>query len=114
MVLPLDVERRLLALEKELNDAQRDLMSAEDAYNNAKRDYDLGMAKARIALKSSGEKMTVQEFDDRSLVICEDLYTELLAAEVWQRGAKANINRIHALIDIARSLGASVRSAMEL
>jgi hypothetical protein len=114
MILPAHIEKRLLDLEKELNDAQSDLVEAEAAYNRSKTEYELGMARTRLGLAGSGVKMTVQDREDTALTQNEKHYRAMMSDEAWVRGSRANVNRVRSQVDITRSLGASVRSAMEM
>lgn len=109
---PAEVERRLLELEKLLNDAQDDLEAAEAEYATAKAQFEINMAKQRLS--QSGAKKTVQEKEDTALVACETQAIALSAADAWVRGARANMTRIRTQVDIARSLGAGIRTAMEM
>lgn len=112
------VESRLVALGRELDTAHRDLVSGEHAYYAAKSTYEVAVAKVRLAIgadhAASGVRSTVQEREDRALLAVADQATTLATAEAVVRAARANVARIRTHIDIARSLGTSVRAALDL
>ena len=114
MLVPGAVEQRLIELEKALDDAYEDLLDAEGAYQQAKHEFDLGMAKARIDIGVTMPKATVQYKEDLALIRNEGEYQRKLAADALVAGARANVQRLRAKADIARSLGAGLRSQMEL
>lgn len=118
LILPGDVDRRLIALSKELDSACGALMHAEKEYMRAKTSYELSSAEARMKAKQTaierGAKITVQDCDDQSLLACRDELTRLNAAEGTVKASRANNARLRVQIDIARSVGASVRAAMDM
>ena len=118
IVTPAQVEQKLLGLSREYDEAYEALRVAEDAYGAAKPAYEIKAARERMAAQTraleSGRKITSQEKDDISLVACQLEYTQLYAAEAVVRSARANAARLRTQIDIARSIGTSVRAAMDL
>lgn len=118
VVTPAQVEQKLVALSREYDDAYQALYEAEFRYGQAKPAYEVKVAKSRMAAQAraleSGRKLTSQEKDDLSLIECELEYTELFAAEAVVRAARANAQRLRTQIDIARSIGTSVRAALDL
>jgi hypothetical protein len=118
IITPEKVERRLRELGRELDAAQSDLVLAEDSYAKWKADFEVDVAKARIRIgknaASDGVKITVQEKEDKALIECETQYRGLLGSEAVVKATRANMQRIRTQIDIARSVGTSVRSAMEV
>lgn len=117
VITPMQVERRLLQLSKELDEATQMLHNAEHGYMDSKTTYELAAAKARMHHKqraiNRGIKATVQEIDDESLLACREELTMLNTTEAIVRSARANLARIRTQIDIARSIGTSVRASME-
>lgn len=111
-VSPSSVEKRLVQLSKELDEAHTDLVRAESDYFNAKADLEIVLARTRMELGIV--KMTVQEKEDRALLKCKDQHYRLAAAEAVVRAARANSARLRTQVDIARSVGTSVRSALDL
>lgn len=118
VILPAHVDRRLIQLSKELDAATTWLMDAEEGFMAAKTAHDLAAATSRMKIKQrlieNGEKPTVQEIDDRSLIAIRAELTELNACEGIVKAARANSARLRVQIDIARSVGASVRAAMDV
>lgn len=113
LITPANVEHRLVTLSAELDEATDSLIVAEEAYHESKTAYELSLARARVALGQDGGKMTVQQKEDLALIACESEALDLSAAEIGVKGARANIVRIRTQIDIARSLGTSVRTAFD-
>jgi hypothetical protein len=113
MILPTNIETRLLQLSDELDSAQADMLGAEEDYYLKKADLEISLAKARLHLIDGTVKSTVVEREDRATVACKAKIESLAVAEVMVRAARSNMMRLRTQIDIARSLGASVRSSME-
>lgn len=118
IVTPGQVERRLRQLSDELDDSHKDLVEAENNYATVKAEYEIALAKARISLASkstpSGKNYTVQEREDMALVENQDLHREMGAADAIVRASRANAVRVKTQIDLARSLGTSVRAGFDL
>lgn len=118
IVTPQAVERRLVALSQENDKAHDMLAEAERKAVEAKIDYDLGLAKVRQAIRSKAQlesvKMTVGEIDDAALLECDKEYTAHLTTESVLRVARSNVARVKIQTDIARSVGTSVRTSIDL
>jgi hypothetical protein len=118
VMTPEKVERRLRELGRELDEAQAELILAEDSYAKWKSEFEVNCAKARLrigkAALAMGQKITVQEKEDQALVECEVQYRGLMGSEAVVKATRANMQRIKTQIDIARSVGTSVRSSMEV
>lgn len=117
VVTPLQVERRLLELSREIDAAHRDLEAAEHGYAKAKSEYEIAAAGARLRLArewaAAGIKATVQEKDDHALAETRTEYLAMNAAEAVVRASRANVARLRVQVDIARSLGTSVRTGWD-
>ena len=118
IVTPAQIEARLYALSKEMDDAHEELAKAEADYNQAKSQYEISMAKSRMtyASKSSptGKNYTVQERDDLALIDNEQLHMHIGITEAIVKAARANASRIKTQVEIARSIGTSVRTSLDL
>lgn len=118
IVTPAQIEARLYALSKEIDDAHEELAKAEADYNQAKSHYEIAMAKSRMlfASKSSpiGKNYTVQERDDLALIENEQLHLHIAITEAIVKAARANASRIKTQVEIARSIGTSVRTSLDL
>jgi hypothetical protein len=118
VVTPAQIEARLYSLSKEIDDSHAELIEAEAAYNRIKSEYEISMAKSRMiyATKSSatGKNYTVQERDDLALLDNEHLHMQIGFAEAAVKAARANANRIKTQVEIARSIGTSVRTSLDL
>lgn len=114
ILTPERIEQRLMALSSMLDTAQESLEKAEMEYAQAKSMYEISMAEARIKLGSSESKLRVQEIEDNALVQCKDRFFDLNLKDAFVKSSRANIQRLRTQVDIARSLGTSVRTAMEL
>lgn len=114
IVTPANVEKRLLDLSKEIDEAQKYLEECELEYYIAKSECELALARERISVANSGTKFTIQEKEDYAVTICADHIKRLAVGEAKVRAARGNASRIKTQVDIARSIGTSVRSAMEI
>jgi len=112
MITPQGIENRLMALSKEVDECHEFLESAEHAFHKAKSDYEIEMAHSRMKL--STEKMRVQDVQDCALMASQDKYKALNVAEATVKAARANATRIRTQVDIARSVGTSVRASLEI
>lgn len=111
---PSDIESRLLELDADLARATSALIAAENRYGQAKADAEIALAKHRLSIIDAGSKMTVAEREDRALVACENEVREERIADAVARSMRANVARVRVQIDIARSVGTSVRAALDL
>ena len=118
LVHPAVVERRLVDLSKEVDEAHDEAVAAERTYFAAKGAYEVGVAKARLAVGREaarlGNKITVQEREDEATVRTEDLLAALYTAEAVVKAARANVQRLRVQVDLTRSVSANVRSALDL
>jgi hypothetical protein len=118
VVTPAQIEKRLYDLSKEIDEAQKYSEMVEKNYFETKASYEIGLAKSRMKWASvsspTGKNYTVQEREDMALIENEALHFAMGAAEATVRSVRANVQRIRTQVDIARSIGTSVRVAMEL
>jgi hypothetical protein len=118
IITPQMVEIRLKELSKEIDEAHSELIEAESHYMSIKAQYEVALAKARLNLARrsapSGKNYTVGEREDLAIVENEDLHLSLASAEALVKGARANAQRIRTQVDIARSVGTSVRTSMDV
>lgn len=118
VITPAMIERRLRELSKEVDGAHMDLVNIETSYNAAKSKYEIAMAKSRMkyATTSSptGKNYTVQEREDLAMIENESLYTDLNIVDAQVKAARANTQRLRIQVEIARSVGTSVRTSMDL
>ena len=112
-VTPEQIEKRLYELSKEVDEAQENLTKAERVYYVAKADCEIALAKSRLVLGSQGIK-TIGEREDRALVMNQIQVQNLAIAEAMVRSARGNAQRVREQVDIARSIGTSVRTALTL
>lgn len=118
MVSPVSIENRLVTLSKEVDESHKDLINDESNFYSIKSQYEVSMAKSRLryaAISSpTGKNYTVTEREDLALVENEELHFELGKAEAMVKASRANAARIRTQVDIARSLGTSVRASLDL
>lgn len=114
IVTPQQIEKRLVDLSKEIDESQKFLDSAEEEYYIAKAQCEVKLAEERLNLAKGGVKMTIQEKEDVATVACQNYIFALAVSEAKVRAARSNASRIRTQVDIARSIGTSVRSALEL
>lgn len=111
---PMQVEKRLVDLAKEIDDAHKDLISAESVYHVTKANLEISMARSRMAVSHPDFKLTSVQRDDQALIENAELHMNLAIAEATVKSSRANANRIRTQVDIARSISVSVRASMEL
>lgn len=115
IVTPQMIEQRLRDLSKEVDQAHKDLADAEQNYFVVKAKYELALAHSRLSMAGKTDmKLTVADKADMALIATEDLHLKMATAEALVRAARSNAQRIRTQVDIARSVGTSVRSSMDL
>jgi hypothetical protein len=118
VVTPAQIEARLYALSKEVDEAHNELVETEAEYNRIKSQYEIAMAQQRInyAQRSTptGKNYTVQERDDHALIENKDLHVDMGIVEARVKASRANSQRIKTQVEIARSIGTSVRTSLDL
>lgn len=110
----MEVEKRLIVLSKEIDDAHNHLTEAENRFHITKADLEIAMAKSRMAYSHADFKLTSVMREDRALIENEEKYKELAISEAAVKAARANANRIRTQVDIARSISVSVRASLEI
>lgn len=113
MVTPQAIENRLATLSREVDEAHRFLEEAEYEYHKAKANYEIKIASARLSKGEIG-KLRVQDINDLALIECREEYIALNTADAKVKAARANATRIRTQVDIARSIGTSVRASLEI
>jgi hypothetical protein len=118
IITPAMVEQKLRGLSKEVDEAHKVLVEVETIYHSVKADYEISMAKSRITLATksapNGKNYTVGEREDLALVQNEELHKDLAIIQARVLASRANTNRLKMQVDIARSVGTSVRTSMDL
>ena len=114
VLTPADIEKRLIELARELDDVFYDLVEAERSYHKSKASYEIALARARMEYATGEKKYRVQEIEDLALLAVEDLHFDLAKVDALVKSARANVNRIRTQVDIARSVGSSVRASLEV
>jgi len=114
---PLQVEAKLKDLSKLIDEAHDDLVHAESNYHQHKAEYEISMAKSRwtIGNKSSptGKNYTVQQVEALALIENEDAHRTIAKDEAIVKANRANVARYRVQVDIARSIGTSVRTGLD-
>ena len=118
IITPAIVEKRLKDLSKEIDDAHRDLIDLEADYHTTKATYEIEMARVRIDLSQrsapNGKNYTVGEREDLAILHNAELHKRMGILEAQVKAARANTSRLKIQVDIARSVGTSVRTSMDL
>jgi hypothetical protein len=114
MITPEKVETRLYDLSKEIDNAHEDLVKAEKFYHTSKAVFEIAIARARINIGMNNLKLRVGDVADKALIECEKEWVDLQTAEALVKAARANSNRVRTQVDIARSIGTSVRASMDV
>ena len=113
-ITPERVEARLYELSKEIDTAHDELVAAEKGYHEAKSKFEINIAHARLSIGLNNLKLRVGDVADKALTMCEAEWYALQQAEALVKAARANANRVRTQVDIARSIGTSVRASMEV
>lgn len=113
-ITPDRVEARLYELSKEIDTAHEELVKAEKAYHEAKARFEINIAHSRLNIGLNNLKLRVGDVADRALTECETEWFQLQQAEALVKAARANSNRVRTQVDIARSIGTSVRASLEV
>ena len=118
VVTPMQIEARLKDLSRLIDEAHDGLVSAEQHYHIRKAEYEIAMARVRLELSSksspTGKNYTVGEREDMALVQNANIHAEVAEAEAIVKANRANVARLRVQVDIARSIGTSVRTAMDI
>ena len=118
IITPAQVEQRLLQLSGLLEKAQEQLNSAEEQYTSIKAQYEIDLAKSRVALATevgaNNKLLTATEKEDKALIANETRHLLLASVEILVKASRANVANLKTQVDIARSVGSSVRSSMEV
>ena len=113
MITPDHVETRLYELSKEIDSAHDQLVEGEKQYHTNKAIFEIAIARARLYVSSHYPKLRVGDIADRALIQCEKEWIDLQTAEALVKAARGNAQRIRTQVDIARSIGTSVRASMD-
>lgn len=118
VVTPQQIESRLYALSKEVDEAHQGLVDTEREFHELTAYYEVDMARSRILLASksspTGKNYTVGEREDMALVENAEAHFKIATIEAQVKAARANVQRLKTQVEIARSMSASVRSSLEL
>lgn len=114
VITPVRIENRLVELSKEIDAVHAALSKAEMDYHKAKSAFELSIARSRIVTGNASNKMRVQDVADHALLQCHDEFHTLQITEAMVKAARANAQRVRTQVDIARSIGTSVRASMDI
>jgi hypothetical protein len=114
VITPEKVESRLYELSKEIDIAHDELVGAEKNYHTAKARFELAVAQARINIGLGNMKLRVGDVADKALLQVEQEWHDIQLAEALVKAARANAQRVRTQVDIARSIGTSVRASLEV
>jgi hypothetical protein len=113
-ITPEKIESRLYELSKEIDVAHDELVAAEKKYHTDKAVFEIAIARSRIHIGTNNQKLRVGDVADKALLECEKQWIDLQTAEALVKAARANANRVRTQVDIARSIGTSVRASLEV
>ena len=113
-ITPEKVENRLYELSKEIDSAHDELVAAEKKYHTDKAVFEIAIARARIHIGMNNQKLRVGDVADKALLEVEKEWVDLQTAEALVKAARGNAARVRTQVDIARSIGTSVRASMEV
>jgi len=111
------IERRLRDLSHEVDESHDDLVNVESKYHQLKAAYEVAMARSRMKYASvsspTGKNYTVGEREDLAIIENEELHLQMATVEAMVKASRANAGRLKTQVDIARSIGTSVRTSMD-
>ena len=110
----MEVEKRLVALSKEIDTAHQELTAAEAKFHTNKAGLEIAMAKSRMKNSHPDMKMTSTQREDLALIENSVEHMAVAISEAEVKAARANANRIRTQVDIARSISVSVRASLEI
>ena len=113
-ITPEKVENRLYELSKEIDTAHDELVEAEKKYHTDKAIIEIAIARARIHIGTNNMILCVCDVEDKALLEGEPQWFHVQSAEALVKAARGNANRVRTQVDIARSIGTSVRASMEV
>lgn len=115
IVTPMQVERNMHLLYDEIDGIPAQIKEAEEAYALAKVAYEIAEASAWMnAVAPGGGKLTVGERERIATLATEPQLRALLLADATRKAAQANATKVRVQADLIRSMGASMRSSMEM
>lgn len=114
IMTPEKVEAKLIALSREIDEAHHDLVDAEKRYHEAEYEYNVGCARSRLRFDSEDTKLRVAVLEAIVLVENADKYKELNNSLVLAKAARANASRLKTQVELARSVGTSVRASYDI
>jgi hypothetical protein len=118
IITPAMIEKRLRELSREIDQAHQNMIDLELDYHQTKSKYELAVARSRITLSQksspSGKNYTVGEREDLALIENAELHERMGTVEALVKAARANTIRLKTQVEIARSVGTSVRTSMDL
>jgi len=113
-ITPVQIEKRLVDLSTEIDEAHIDLVEAENEFHISTAAYELAMAKSRIKNSHTDMKMTATMREDQALIENETLHRRVALAEAQVKASRANVNRLRTQVDITRSVSSSVKASLDL
>ena len=113
-ISPMQIEKRLADLSREIDEAHKELIAAEENYHISKAALEIAMARSRMSVSHADIKLTSVQREDEALIQNHEAHMQLAIAEAQVKAARANNNRIRTQVDIARSISVSVRSSLEM
>lgn len=113
-ITPMQIEKRLTDLSREIEYSHDELTEAELNYHTAKAALEIAMARSRMAVAHPDHKLTSVQREDMALIENSEAHMNLAIAEAKVKAARANANRIRTQVDIARSVSVSVRSSLDM
>lgn len=110
VVTPFQIEKRLMDLSGHLDAAHDELREAEEEYHTAKADFEVAFARAFM----SADERNAEACKHSAVLKTDEEKQRLAIAEARVRAARANSARLAQQVDITRSVGRLVTSAMNL
>jgi hypothetical protein len=111
---PVQVERQLRQISRDLDSSQKEAEIAEKSYTDAKYEFEMRQAQLIEDLRASGEKRTAQEKEAFVTLNSASQLRALYNCESARNINRSWINKLKVQADIVRSVTVSVRESSKL
>lgn len=111
LLSPIEIERRITAIDRELESFTDDYGRTADAAAEAEADYRLRYYQTIMRLKDSGQKMTDKEAEARATAAAANEFRAYKLTAARLDAAKQGLQTLRSRLDALRTLAASARIA---
>lgn len=111
---PAELESLFIRLSREIEEVTDRLEQDEQELSDAQSIYEMERAKVLVGLARDGVRRNIAVLNAEVLIECKDSAEAVRACELLVESDKRKVAQVKYQIDIARSLAAAMRAAMEL